>query len=163
MKSEIALGIRSSGTYRQRGRFEDFLNHLRPMLENPPYFRRHEERRNQQSEWPERHLVSNAISHQCLAIRMLGERMRMMPKRVGALQLQIDKGMGRVPFLDLRSPPHRQAANTQLVVNECPCSHCNRQRCENFKIQGRRCNPLQVFGTREKLEDFPERRSYQLL
>ena len=76
------------------------------------------------------------------------------PSSIGSLHLLVDKPVRGLPGCDLRAPSDRKHPDAQLVVDEGPLLHFNRQLGENVEMKPGGSQLVQVLRPGEKGKDF---------
>jgi hypothetical protein len=93
--------------------------------------------------------IANSIGAK-RAFTALFKAVFMNPPPIRTLDLFVDEPEWRFPEGYPCSPPHGNAVNLNPVVDQCPDSHLNVTRRENFKVKPGRSHRSQVFGVGEK-------------
>lgn len=86
----------------------------------------------------------------------LFENVRVMPKRIGATELLIDKFVGWIVFGNETGPSHRHHHHIYNIVDKGPFLHFNGLWSENFKAHFRRGDTSQICGVFKKGKNFGE-------
>jgi hypothetical protein len=87
----------------------------------------------------------------------LGEGVGVVPQIVGPGKLLIDELMRRIPDDNLGSPANGDAVNLDAVIDEKAGAHDNGRGCEDFKLQPRRREFLQIACLAEEGKNFVAR------
>ena len=90
------------------------------------------------------------------AIASIDEEMLVAPQPVGPPDLTVDEAMGRLPDLDLRPPPQRDAAPVDAVVDEGARVHRDRIPGEDLEAEPWRGQFFEVSGLGEEAENLGE-------
>lgn len=107
---------------------------------------------DQTAEQSERQGILDGIDDGSAAI-LSGEPMRVTPKPVWPLGLDVDKFVGWSPAFDFREPLQWNAPDAEGIGDGGARLHLNGRGSNNAETHPGRREPFQVFGAREKLED----------
>src|SRR6185369_4675616 len=87
-----------------------------PIRKDPIQIARNEAAGHQVAEWGEGQRIANTVAHERAAVPLL-ELVRVHPLAIRATDLPVDEAVIRHPVLDDALPPHRHAAERELVVD----------------------------------------------
>src|ERR1700756_5942266 len=96
------------------------------------------------SQWAQWQRQLHRVCNKSSAIARL-KAMFVSPQFIGAMQLQVDKAVRRVPFHNLADPAQRNSMYPQLVLNESSLTYRLRLNRANLKTQPRWRNRLKIF------------------
>ncbi len=114
------------------------------------------------AERAERQRVVDAVTDEGAALDLL-ELVQVVPERVRAAQLAVDKGAVLVPALDPREPAQRDAVQSQPVLDEGARTHLDRLGRDDPEAKPARRDALEVACRGVEGEDFIERPRDELL
>ena len=96
--------------------------------------------------------ISNTVPHSRARVGRF-ERVLVDPRAIGTPNLLVDEAKGRIPFRDFRSPPDRNAADSEPVADPRAHAHLDRLRSHDAKTQPGGCQRFQVLRVGEEFED----------
>ena len=132
------------------GAAEDLLQLLASKLENTVNIARDKEPMDEPTTW---YGVPHAILGECTAVAGL-EQVLMNPQPVRPSPLFVYETMGRIPGRDFSSPPNRQTAQSQSIIDERSRPQDNWVWCEDGQFQPKRSERLQVMASLKKEKTF---------
>lgn len=81
------------------------------------------------------------------------KRVRVNPVAVGTPALTIDESIGRIPGGNLGLPPDGDSMDSDSIVNQCSDSHFDFTGRQNFELDPRGCDDLQIAGVGKEWKD----------
>src|SRR5271165_6407456 len=111
---------------------------------------------NQSAQRPERKRIVDDVRNGSSTVGFR-ESMRVTPEFIWSFGLDVDKFVRRIPALNFREPSEWNAADAQRIGDGRSRMHLNGPRGEYPEMHPGWSNSFQIFGAREKVEDFLER------